>query len=170
MNRIVGFDYLRVVTAVFVFLFHSWMHLGVSFGKLTFFISEGAIFMTLFFILSGYLLGMKYGHIQINTASLKSFYLRRLVSILPLYWFCAILYSFLWGKGSLTENILLIPIEFIGLQTLFSTIIEVSHNSGTWFISCLLFCYLFSPLSFAFFRDLTIKGKVFSIVCIICIY
>lgn len=48
MKRIVGLDYLRIYTVFVVFLFHAWMHLGCTFGKLTTFVSEGAVLMTLF--------------------------------------------------------------------------------------------------------------------------
>lgn len=92
MKRIVGLDYLRVYTVLVVFLFHSWMHLGCSFGKLTSFVSEGAVLMTLFFMLSGYVLGLKYNKISLEPIALKKFYVKRLSSILPLYVICAILY------------------------------------------------------------------------------
>ena len=67
MKRIVGLDYLRVYTALMVFLFHSWMHLGCSFWKLTSFVSEGAAYMTLFFMMSGYVLGLKYKELPLNS-------------------------------------------------------------------------------------------------------
>lgn len=104
MKRIVGLDYLRIYTVFVVFLFHAWMHLGCTFGKLTTFVSEGAVLMTLFFMLSGYVLGLKYNKISLEPIALKKFYVKRLSSILPLYMICAILYpppysvQRIWGR------------------------------------------------------------------------
>lgn len=92
MKRIVGLDYLRIYTVFVVFLFHAWMHLGCTFGKLTTFVSEGAVLMTLFFMLSGYVLGLKYKHLPMDKLSLKNFYVKRIASIFPLYIICVVLY------------------------------------------------------------------------------
>lgn len=108
MKRIVGLDYLRIYTVFVVFLFHAWMHLGCTFGKLTTFVSEGAVLMTLFFMLSGYVLGLKYNKMSLEPIALKKFYVKRLVSILPLYVICAILYPpHIWYRGFDTESIVI---------------------------------------------------------------
>ena len=92
MKRILGLDYLRIMMVFMVFLFHSWMHLGFQLGKLTSFISEGAVYMTMFFMLSGYVLGLKYKHLPMDKLSLKNFYVKRIASIFPLYIICVVLY------------------------------------------------------------------------------
>lgn len=116
MKRIVGLDYLRIYTVFVVFLFHAWMHLGCTFGKLTTFVSEGAVLMTLFFMLSGYVLGLKYNKMSLEPIALKKFYVKRLVSILPLYVICAILYPPIFGTEDLIQNLLLFPIELMSMQ------------------------------------------------------
>ncbi len=55
--RAAGLDLFRVVAAVMVLLFHCHIHHENSFGPLTGFVSMGAVFMTAFFMLSGYVLG-----------------------------------------------------------------------------------------------------------------
>ena len=55
-RRLVGLDVFRIMSAVVVFLFHTQMHMGADFGFLNEFIHMGAIFMTGFFMLSGYAL------------------------------------------------------------------------------------------------------------------
>lgn len=53
-------DYMRIVSAFFVFLFHSNIHVGIRYGFLTPFVNVGAIFMTAFFMLSGVSLAYNY--------------------------------------------------------------------------------------------------------------
>lgn len=119
MKRIVGLDYLRIYTVLVVFLFHTWMHLGCTFGKLTTFVSEGAVLMTLFFMLSGYVLGLKYNNISLKSRALKDFYIKRLISILPLYVICAILYPpHIRYREFLAESIV-VPYRVIGYAVFF---------------------------------------------------
>lgn len=146
MKRIVGLDYLRIMMVFMVFLFHSWMHLGFQLGKLTSFISEGAVYMTMFFMLSGYVLGLKYKHLPMDKLSLKNFYVKRIASIFPLYIICVVLYPPIYGSESMFQNVLIMPFELLGIQSFFPGLTPVSHNGGTWFVSCIMFCYLLCPL------------------------
>ena len=59
-HRAAGLDLFRVVAAVMVLLFHCNIHHGNDFGALTGFVSMGAVFMTAFFMLSGYVLFLTY--------------------------------------------------------------------------------------------------------------
>lgn len=59
-QRMAGLDLFRVVAAVMVLLFHIHIHHDCSFGALTGFVSMGAIFMTGFFMLSGFVLFRTY--------------------------------------------------------------------------------------------------------------
>ena len=146
-HRMAGLDLFRVAAAVMVLLFHIHIHHDCSFGALTGFVSMGAIFMTGFFMLSGFVLFRTYQEQPLmQMASLKKFYLKRLIGILPLYFFVSIVYVFTFGTESVFQNLVLLPIEVLGLQSVFSTLFPVSHNGGTWFISCLLLAYLFFPL------------------------
>ena len=54
--RLIGIDILRILSAFVVFLFHARIHLHCYFGVLTRFVEMGAIFMTAFFMLSGFVL------------------------------------------------------------------------------------------------------------------
>lgn len=55
-KRIYGLDLFRVISVLAIFLFHSHIHIGCSYGVLNTFINSGAIFMTAFFLLSGYVI------------------------------------------------------------------------------------------------------------------
>ena len=159
-NRAAGLDLFRVVAAVMVLLFHCHIHHENSFGALTGFVSMGAVFMTAFFMLSGYVLFLTYKDKSLVQApALKNFYLKRIFGIFPLYLVVAALYVVTLGQESVFQNLVLLPIEVLGLQSVFSTLFPVSHNDGTWFISCLLLAYLAFPLMQEAVKQMTTRTK-----------
>ena len=159
-HRAAGLDLFRVVAAVMVLLFHCNIHHGNDFGALTEFVSMGAVFMTAFFMLSGYVLFLTYKDKSfVQAPALKKFYLKRVFGIFPLYLIVAALYVVTLGSESLFQNLVLLPIEVLGLQSVFSTLFPVSHNGGTWFISCLLFAYLAFPLMQEIVKQMTTRTK-----------
>ena len=159
-HRAAGLDLFRVVAAVMVLLFHCNIHHGNDFGALTGFVSMGAVFMTAFFMLSGYVLFLTYKDKSLEQApALKNFYLKRVFGIFPLYLVVAVLYVVTLGQESVFQNLVLLPIELLGLQSVFSTLFPVSHNGGTWFISCLLFAYLAFPLMQEIVKQMSTRTK-----------
>lgn len=107
--------------------------------------------MTLFFMLSGYSLQMVYGKtFEVGNASLKCFYEKRLIAIWPLYITCTILIiimNVVTGYQTVADNLTLLPVEIMGIQSIFpGSLFEYASNSGTWFISCLFFCYALFPV------------------------
>ena len=103
--------------------------------------NKGAIAMTGFFMLSGFT-----NMYQADQHTDKSFFIKRIVAIVPLYYFCSILYIVIRGEESLVQNFLLIPMEALGLQSLFPNTFGISHNGGTWFVSVILIAYALFPL------------------------
>ena len=159
-QRAAGLDLFRVVAAVMVLLFHCHIHHENSFGALTGFVSMGAVFMTAFFMLSGYVLFLTYKDKSLVQApALKNFYLKRIFGIFPLYLVVAALYVVTLGQESVFQNLVLLPIEVLGLQSVFSTLFPVSHNDGTWFISCLLLAYLAFPLMQEIVKQMSTRTK-----------
>ncbi|WP_298769763.1 acyltransferase [uncultured Fibrobacter sp.] len=162
-RRAAGLDLFRVMAAVMVLLFHGNIHHGFSYGPLTGFASMGAIFMSAFFMLSGYVLFYTYREQSlVQSEPLKKFYLKRLIGIIPLYYLVSVLYVLTLGQENIFQNIVLLPIELLGLQSVFSSLFEVSHNSGTWFISCLLLAYLVFPLMQEIVKQMGTKAKLVS--------
>ncbi len=154
----------RVVAAVMVLLFHGNIQHESNFGPLTGFVSMGAVFMTAFFMLSGYVLFLTYKDKSLVQApALKNFYLKRIFGIFPLYLVVSVLYVVTLGEESVFQNLVLLPIEILGLQSVFSTLFPVSHNGGTWFISCLLFAYLAFPLMQEVVKQMTTRTKWISL-------
>ena len=89
----------------------------------------GAIFMTAFFMISGFSLFYTYDQTQIITLKeLRKFYLKRIVGILPLYYIVGTLVIVLFGKGSLCDNLLLFPIEFLGIQSVYTSLFSFLHK------------------------------------------
>ncbi len=169
--RIVGLDLFRIMSILIIFFFHQKIHLGINFGVLNAFISMGPIFMTAFFMLSGYVLEMTHGEQDIcRQGKILDFYKKRFISIIPSYWLVAISYTiYLIIKGqSIGLHITMLPIELIGVQSWFNSLFSFSHNGGTWFISCLLICYFAYPLISMIIHEMKKIGRI--IVLLIILY
>lgn len=129
----------------------------------------GAIAMTGFFLLSGYVLNLTYQKMDMTSAkTIKNFYLKRLISIIPLYYAWALLNIVIniaiKGSQSAIEEILLFPIEVLGIQSVFATLFPFSHNGGSWFISCILICYFVFPLILSLTKGITDKSRMIIIL------
>ena len=160
-NRVIGLDLLRIALALLIYMFHSWMHFECRYSYLTSFVSVGAIAMTGFFLLSGYSMRVVYRKTNLmDKNNLKIFYLKRVVRIIPLYYAVALIYVIFLGTETLRENLLLFPIEALCLQSTFSSLFSVTHNGGTWFISCIMLAYLIYPFMQTIFRHLNNKIKI----------
>lgn len=169
-QRAVLLDVLRVTLALLVFMFHSKMHFQCSYGIFDGFVSVGAVAMTGFFLLSGYVLRLVYGGMDLmKKKALGGFYLKRFLSIMPLYYAFALFYIIFLGKETWAENLLLLPVETLGLQSTFTSLFGVTHNHGTWFVSCLLLGYFIYPFLQMLVKQLTTKRKVLMIVLLIAI-
>ena len=146
-KRRIGWDFLRILMALMVFSFHANIHINLKYGAITEFISVGAICMTGFFILSGAVLS--YTNYEKEFSSIDNrlvFYKKRLLAIMPLYWFVMINFYLEQGFPDGLDRALMIPIEILGIQSPFLGSFYFGHNGGTWFVSCLLFCYVAFPL------------------------
>ena len=151
-QRVIGLDLIRISLAVLIFLFHSHIHvLKCDYGFFNGFIRMGAIAMTGFFLLSGYAINLSSDSKDMSDIKeIKRFYTKRLISILPLYytWALIVIVTKIVAKGipALWEELILFPVETLGIQSVFSTLFPYSHNGGSWFISCILICYFVFPL------------------------
>lgn len=166
IHRVIGLDYLRIGLALIIFCFHSRVHLGCNYGILNDFFDTADLAMTGFFMLSGYSLQLVYGKREMTDfKSLKDFYLKRLLSIYPLYLVVGLLAVIMMvstGYQSVKDNIVLLPVELLGIQSFFDgSLFQYSHNSGTWFISCLLICYSLFPFVKELVNSVGNRGQIF---------
>lgn len=150
-GRSVVLDMFRIVLALLIFFFHSNCHLGCTYGFLSTFFSFGNVAMTGFFMLSGYAMTLGYGKKDFKEWNdYKTFYIKRLITIYPLYIVTGnlfVLMNIVVGKQTIIDNLLLLPIEVMGIQAIFSgSLFAYAHNSGTWFVSCILLSYLLFPI------------------------
>lgn len=159
-DRNVGLDLFRISLALLIFMFHSNMHFKCNYGILEHFVRYGAIAMTAFFMLSGYALSLSNKDVLTDIESFRNYLLKRFVSVYPLYYFVAFVFVVLMGSESFQALAILFPFEMLGLQSCFSTLTPISHNGGTWFVSCLTICYLLYPFLQWIIARLKIKGKV----------
>lgn len=164
--------------AFLIFMFHSRIHvLHCSYGFLNYFVDMGAIAMTGFFMLSGYVINLSYSRKDMSSSvELKRFYLKRLISIIPLYFIWAFILVIanvlVNGKSAIVEEFVLFPIEILGIQSVYSSLFEFSHNGGSWFISCILICYFLYPLLQNITKNITDKNRlvVISVLSVILLW
>ncbi len=165
-------DFMRIISAVFVFLFHSNIHLEIKYGFLNPFINESAIFMTAFFMLSGLSLAYNYGDKDLmKLANYFTFIKKRIVSIYPAYIIVYVLFVIMLicthtMQLSTTQNLVVLPVELTLLQSVFADSFSTLHNGGTWFISCIFICYLMFPFFCTIIKQLNKSQLLFlSLFC-----
>lgn len=163
-QRVIGLDIMRIALALLVFMFHSRIHYQCDYYFFNDFVRMGAIAMTGFFLLSGYVLCTVYRALDLMTINgIKGFYLKRAISIIPLYFFVAIVYAacdFIQGDASINDYLVLFPVEVTGLQSTFSSLFSYSHNGGTWFISCIIICYALYPFIQTVLKQLSNRTRL----------
>lgn len=150
-NSIFGLDLLRVVAAAAVYFFHLNINLkfrtGVEILDTTF--SVGAVFMVLFFMLSGFVMSYSYGHVDMfaEPDRLTKYYKKRLLRIYPSYLVFLLIVMLFRLSFPKDEKILwmLLPVDLLGLQAFFPKGWSYLGNGGTWFVSVCLFLYIIYP-------------------------
>ena len=169
-RRYVGLDLFRIVAIAATCAFHTVIHLGADYGVLQPLVQMGAVFMTAFFMISGYSLFVNYASKNLaEFQNMKPFWRKRFIGIVPLYYvasllfilFCHVWYTVLGnGTYSVMDELRLAPIEILGLQSVFHSLFSLSHNGGTWFVSCILLCYLVYPLLQEVARQISTKARL----------
>lgn len=170
-KRYIGLDLLRIMAALSVEMTHTTRHLNADYGPLQYYSKMGAAaFMTGFFMLSGFSLFVNYSSKNaIELPNMKSFFKKRILGIMPMYLFTEVVFAlfyFFASKAyptieySIMDELILAPIEILGLQSNFHIIFDYSHNGMTWFISCIVMCYLVYPLLQEVAKQLSNKAKI----------
>lgn len=134
----------------------------------------GAIAMTGFFLLSGYVINLSTRRKDlINPKEIGKFYAKRMITILPLYYAYALVNIVINiiqdGTNAAIEELLLFPIETLCIQSVFASLFNFSHNGGSWFISCIMICYFLFPLLVLLTKRLSDRSRMHVIIVLTCI-
>ena len=142
-------DILRMIAALWVFFFHFARHQPPFEGEFLQIIAHtGAWGVSLFFILSGFVLMRSYGHLFSNSLFKRDvwfFWKRRFKRIAPIYYAVFTLFLILYGV-ILSEKV---SIRSVFFQLLFiqswESDLALDLNFPAWSISCELFFYFLYP-------------------------
>lgn len=143
---------IRFFAALSVFLFHiqlNWTLHAPLF--LTTIISQGAVGMSLFFVLSGFILTYNYHHTS-NPAlqDYRSFIVKRFARIYPIYvvsglGFIAIGMFNVRPPHEIIKSFFLVSTNIVLIQGWFPSLFGYWNDGGTWSLSVEAFCYLLFP-------------------------
>ncbi|WP_227242381.1 acyltransferase family protein [Paraburkholderia caribensis] len=145
---------LRAAAAIYVFLFHMsrWPYFPDGFVSNV--IGQGAVGMSIFFVLSGFVLTYQY---EGQVFDARQYFVNRLARIYPVYVLCAILTSVwigipLYGAthAEMLHNVVKIGVIVTSnvflIQGWFPSFFNYWNDGGSWSISVEAFLYLTLPV------------------------
>jgi len=150
---------LRFVAAAWVLIFHAQIHFGKidALYYLQPMIQQGVLAMSVFFILSGFILSYRYTRFT-ETGSFKRFYIARLARLYPVYLFTGL--ATIWTLHDRIEDFPLanhgtiglavwtlgvIVLFLFALQAWFPSLFGVWNFGGSWSLSVEAFFYTLFP-------------------------
>ena len=166
-QRLVLLDLLRIVFALLIYARHAITMFGCNFGSNLNYriIGLTSPIMVGFFVLSGFSMYYSHSDKKLETfPEIKQFWVKRLITIIPSYY----LIHFLWilfNRSMIKDWLIMSPMEITGSQSAFRSFFGILHNGGTWFVSCILFCYFVYPLIHTIISNCSTKKLIiFSVV------
>lgn len=153
-HRLFVLDILRCLCALQIYMYHSGTMYGCSYGHfidaLLGYLTSPV--MTCFFLLSGFSIHYQHRMEDASNDWTRSFLKKRLISIMPSYLLVALIWPMVY-PAHLKDWLLLLPVDLFGIQTSYRTLFGILHNGGTWFVSCMLLCYMCYPVMKAIMRS-----------------
>ena len=149
---------LRFVAAFFVFVFHihiRWPIVGNGF--ISNILGQGAVGMSLFFVLSGFVLTYRYVDAQ---CTVRNYLINRFARIYPVYvavaiftlpWIGIDLYGSSEQLKHIFQVILLVFSNIFVIQAWFPQYFSHWNDGGSWSISVEFFCYILLPFFLNYF-------------------
>jgi peptidoglycan/LPS O-acetylase OafA/YrhL len=146
---------LRFIAAFYVFLFHFQIRWPITDNIfIANVLGQGAVGMSLFFILSGFILAYRYAD---GRTSFGRYFGNRFARIYPVYVVAALLTlpwigvtleggslkDLAWGAA---QGLMLIVTNILLIQAWFPQFFGYWNNGGSWSISVEAFCYVMLPL------------------------
>lgn len=169
-KRIVAFDYIRVLAMFCIIVFHwnGFLQL-VKVQTQSIFVMEfksgniAHIGVSLFFILSGASLMIS----NSNKLEIKSYLLKRFLSIYPLYWitYIAIYISFYYIKNvPLPAPKKSLILSFLGMDGFLNYRCDAIYLIGEWFVGCIVIIYLLFPILYKCVNKYPVKTAIVTAV------
>ncbi len=167
LSRPLSADFLRVVAAFSICLYHIWQQSWVSGGKLDFWNRTGALWVDVFIMLSAFCLYLPWANakndgtleIKLKKEKLSVFYLKRAIRLIPAY-YLSIAFSFVVKviTDGCTANLIK---DLFAHLTFTQMFFKVSYrntglNGVTWTLTVFALFYLFFPI----LRKLFLKHPV----------
>lgn len=152
-------NFLRFVAAGWILIFHAQIHFG-KIGAIYYLqpiIQQGVLAMSVFFVLSGFILSYRYASFS-EPGSLKKFYIARIARLYPVYLFTG--FATIWTLHDRIEDFPLANFGSIGLamwtagiivlfifamQAWFPSLFGVWNFGGSWSLSVEAFFYMLFP-------------------------
>lgn len=173
-QQILALTGLRFIAALWVFLFHIQIRWPLSNNFMVRnILDQGAVGMSIFFMLSGFLLAYRYAD---SRSSLRTYLIARFARIYPIYMVAAVV-TLPWLGVNFDGNslqgilhkvakiVLLVVSNIFLVQAWFPPYFSFWNNGASWSISVEAFFYLMLPLTFPILLSAT-KKKLLVIVLI----
>ena len=164
--RLDGLTIIRFLAALWVFVFHFDLRISLPAPTpLARIISNGALAMPVFFMLSGLVLGLRY---QYSYTSFGAFFRARVARIYPAYFLGLIAclpWLFFSHQGDLATLLFLLPVDILLLQAWYPNLWHYWHHTGTWSISVEFFLYASFPLFLGLAKLTTRNLKLVGLAC-----
>jgi peptidoglycan/LPS O-acetylase OafA/YrhL len=159
MKKIESLTFLRFFAALIVVVFHFGRNTGLA-GYASPFIVAGPQMVSLFFVLSGFVLMVS--HYRKDNETLRDYYVTRIARIIPIY-MLALLLSVCLYYGSNNNNVTALLLNFTFLQSWFPPY-PLSLNTPAWSLSVEAFFYLTFPFILSAIKKSNISWQSLMIV------
>ncbi len=149
-NKFDALTGVRAIAAIMVFVYHNRKYWRDDLPwYIMRFISEWHIGVTLFFVLSGFLLAYRYEDSPLNSnSSYLKYILLRIARIFPMYW---ILLSFFFLDMHYSKNVHTYFLQYTLLYSMFQKY-NLTGIVQAWSLNVEFFFYLFSPVLFSLLK------------------
>lgn len=162
-KHIYQIDLIRAVCCIGIIVYHFACHTNSNLAVLTNTVNSnvGSIIVTVFFIVSGFVL--YHSHKEID--SLKDYYLKRFKSLFPSFYLCWFIFYVINVIKVRTPfyagNPLKLLLTLIGQDGYFSQRIVTYYTVGEWFLGAIIIVYCLYPFLLKLFKK---NDKLFLIV------
>lgn len=171
-HRNQSLDLLRGVAILLVVLSHCSAAARGAVPGLSWFAGEyGELGVQLFFIVSGYTMMLTFGG-KVDSAAVRSFYIRRAFRIVPLFWIAIVFYLLItkgqgfkaWAPDGIAAGDAILTLLFLhwGSVTAFNSVVP-----GGWSIAVEMQFYLLFPLLIYLFRRPNGPMMIYAVIALV---